>query len=144
MTKIGHRLPALAHGFCAIVFVANRSGIDLLAERSPYPVIGPIQSSQTIQLAFLKDGIRVVEGILRRQHAPLNASLQVNRALWLYSSIIVSVTGASWLIDRLLGHWMMIRPLFAKDDRFRDLTDYIGKTAHLRDGWAALGRGLPV
>jgi hypothetical protein len=38
----------------------------------------------------------------------------------------------------------IIRPLFDRDDRFGDLTNYSGKIAHLADGGAALGSGFPV
>jgi hypothetical protein len=38
----------------------------------------------------------------------------------------------------------MTRPLFGKSDQFHDLTNYIGKTAHLYHGAAALGSGFPV
>jgi Glycosyltransferase family 87 len=90
------------------------------------------------------DQVTFGEEHLRNEHVTARPALQVNRALWLYSSIVVSVTGASWLLYRLLGYAPIVRPLFRRADRFRDLTNYIGKTAHLRDGATILGRGLPV
>lgn len=68
---------------------------------------------------------------------------QVQRALWIYVLIVIGVTGLSYGYYSV-RHFFYTRPLFAKDDQFRDLTNYIGKVAHLRNGSAALGSGQPV
>jgi hypothetical protein len=68
---------------------------------------------------------------------------QVKNALEFYVKIVLRVTLASWCIYLLLPR-MDTRPLFDKSDQFHDLTNYIGKTAHLYHNAAGLGSGLPV
>jgi len=86
-----------------------------------------------------------MEGNLRaeREYDGGNAETQVNAALLVYTLLMVLVTSVSWTIYWLSGFFMM-RPLFGKYDQFHDLTNYIGKTAHLYHGAAALGSGYPV
>ena len=88
---------------------------------------------------------------MRRENGRVDSVLQVAPALWLYAFLVVLVSAASWLNYE---HRIQVfsyqgafdaRPLFAKEQRFNDLTSYIGKTAHLRHGSAALGDAqLPV
>jgi hypothetical protein len=68
----------------------------------------------------------------------------VNRYLWIYALLLVAMTGLSWAVYLASGRVEFFRPIFDRADRFRDLTNYSGKIAHLADGGAALGRGLPV
>jgi hypothetical protein len=63
---------------------------------------------------------------------------RINRALWIYSFLVVSVTGASWSVYAL-HRVFYTRPLFAKNDQFHDLTNFISKVAHLRGGAVTLG-----
>jgi hypothetical protein len=84
-----------------------------------------------------------MEGYLRDVNVAGNAESQVKVALWLYALLVVLVTSVSWYIY-WLSDIFMTRPLFAKYDQFRDLTNYIDKTAHLYRGAAALGTGLPI
>ena len=81
--------------------------------------------------------------ILQKKSANDNPALKVNIALWAYAFLVTCLSGVGWLI--FLHHRRFyLRPLFAADDRFRDLTNYTGKTAHLLGGAATLGHGLPV
>ncbi len=80
---------------------------------------------------------------LRRENVAGNAASQVRVALWVYALLVALVTWASWSIYNRSGD-DMTRPLFDKSDQFRDLTNYIGKTAHLYHGAAALGDGIPI
>jgi hypothetical protein len=64
--------------------------------------------------------------------------------LWIYALVLVSLTALAWGVYLTEGRPELKRPLFAQNDRFRDLTNYTGKIANLRDGGEALGRGLPV
>jgi hypothetical protein len=84
-----------------------------------------------------------MEDNLRRENAAGDAALQVTVVLWLYALLVASVTLASWSIYNSSGNFMT-RPLFDKRDQFHDLTNYVGKTAHLYHGAAALGSGFPV
>ena len=72
------------------------------------------------------------------------AASQVNRALLVYALLVALVTAASWAI--YLHHpTSILRPLFTKDDQFHDLTNYVGKTAHLHGEAATLGSlKLPI
>jgi hypothetical protein len=82
---------------------------------------------------------------LRRENALVDSVLQVARALWLYAFLVVLVTAVSWInyVHRIEVFSYQgafdARPFFTKEQRFNDLTNYIGKTAHLRHGSAALG-----
>jgi uncharacterized membrane protein len=78
-----------------------------------------------------------------RENVAGNAASHVKIALLLYALLVVLVTSASWAIYRYKGYFQT-RPLFAANNRFADLTNYIGKTAHLYHGAAALGRGYPI
>ena len=84
-----------------------------------------------------------MEENLRRGNVAGNAESQVNAALLVYAFLVMLVTSASWTIY-WLSNVFMTRPLFDKRDQFHDLTNYVGKTAHLYHGAAALGRGFPV
>jgi hypothetical protein len=64
----------------------------------------------------------------------------VTVALLVYTVLMLSVSRVSWIVYRH-NHRFDERPLFTKADRFRDLTNYVGKTAHLLGGAATLGRG---
>jgi hypothetical protein len=82
---------------------------------------------------------------LRRENGLVDSVLQVGGALWLYAFLVVLVTAASWLnyvhrkqVFSYQGAFDS-RPFFTKEQRFNDQTNYIGKTAHLRHGSAALG-----
>ena len=68
----------------------------------------------------------------------------VNRYLWIYALLLVAMTALSWAVYLESGRVEFFRPIFDRADRFRDLTNYSGKIAHLADGGAALGSGLPV
>jgi len=83
------------------------------------------------------------EGSLRKGNVAGNAASQVRVALWVYALLVVLVTSASWTIYRL-SNIFMTRPLFDKGDQFHDLTNYVGKTAHLYHGAAALGADFPI
>lgn len=73
----------------------------------------------------------------------MSAAARVNRALEIYIVLMLWVTIGSW-IKYLLRPTFDTRPLFGQYDQFRDLTNYAAKTAHLRGGAAALGRGFPI
>jgi hypothetical protein len=90
-----------------------------------------------------RDAFVAEEVSLRRENVAVNAASLVNRALWCYALLVVLVTTASWAGYEYKGDFET-RPLFAANDQFRDLTNYIGKTAHLNHGAAVLGRGDPV
>jgi Glycosyltransferase family 87 len=88
---------------------------------------------------------------LRRENGLVDSVLQVGGALWLYAFLVMLVTAASWLnyVHRIQVFSYQgafdSRPFFTKEQRFNDLTYYIGKTAHLRHGSAALGDAqIPV
>ena len=84
---------------------------------------------------------------MRRDEVKIDFAAQVSRALWLYSFLVISVTGACWAFYEFLmrlGGGFDFRPLFSKLYRFGDLTDYCGKMAHLWHGAARLGSGFPV
>lgn len=67
---------------------------------------------------------------------------RVKLAFEMYFVIVLAVSAASWCI--YLRHPRLdTRPVFGKYDQFKDLTNYIGKTAHLYHNAAALGRGFP-
>jgi len=68
----------------------------------------------------------------------------VERYLWIYALLLVSLTALAWSVYLVEGRPELKRPLFAQNDRFKDLTSYTGKIANLRNGGEALGRGLPV
>ena len=72
-----------------------------------------------------------------------NVAQQINRVLWVYVFLVVAVTATSWII---YAHdpVFYLRPLYAGDDQFRDLLNYVDKIANLQDGAAALGSGLPL
>jgi hypothetical protein len=74
----------------------------------------------------------------------LRQSKTVERALWVYALLVVCLFAVSWSVYLGDHRAELKRPLFSRDDRFRDLTNYVGKMAHLGDGAAALGRGLPT
>jgi hypothetical protein len=68
----------------------------------------------------------------------------VNRYLWIYALLLVAMTALSCAVYFASGRAKLFRPLFDRDDRFRDLTNYSDKIARLGDGGAALGSGFPV
>jgi hypothetical protein len=80
---------------------------------------------------------------LHRERFSSNPASHVRYALWLYTVLVLLITAASWAVYAHKGT-SETRPLFTKEDQFRDLTNYIGKTAHLHHGAAALGSGFPV
>jgi hypothetical protein len=82
-----------------------------------------------------------LEGNLRRGNLAGNAASQVRVALWVYALLVALVTWASWSIYNSSGN-SMTRPLFDKRDQFHDLTNNVGKTAHLYHRAAALGEGF--
>ena len=84
-----------------------------------------------------------MEGYLHKGNVAGNAESQVNAALLIYALLVVLVTSASWYIYWLTNIFMT-RPLYGKNDQFRDLTNYAGKMAHLHGGAAALGSGFPI
>src|SRR5215472_13383603 len=69
---------------------------------------------------------------------------QIQRALGIYILLVICVTIFSYGYYFARHEVFYTRPLFAKDDQFRDLTNYVDKVRHLRFGSAALGTGLPV
>lgn len=80
---------------------------------------------------------------LRQKDGELTLKSQINWALWIYSLLTMAVTigtTAYYLHNR---KWY-IRPLFARDDRYRDLTNYFDKTKHLYHAATQLGSGLPI
>jgi hypothetical protein len=81
---------------------------------------------------------------LDKKHANDNPASKVNIALWVYASLVMSLTWVSWVIYTHHQYAFYLRPLFDQSDRNRDLTNYIGKTAHLLGGAAVLGRGFPI
>jgi hypothetical protein len=68
----------------------------------------------------------------------------VNRYLWVYALLLVALTAFSWAVYFASGNVELLRPLFDRNDRFRDLLNYAGKMAHLADGGPALGKGFPI
>ena len=68
---------------------------------------------------------------------------QVVAALYFYVCLMSSVLALSW-IDYHFQHTPDRRPLFTKSDQFRDLLNYMGRTAHLWRSSAALGSGYPI
>jgi hypothetical protein len=80
---------------------------------------------------------------LRRRNTSFNTASHVRLALWVYALLVVLVTAASWAIYKH-NTAFYLRPLFTAEDQFRDLTNYIDKTAHLYHGSAALGSGYPI
>jgi hypothetical protein len=80
---------------------------------------------------------------LREGDGTGKAASQVNVALSVYAAMVVVLTAASWAVYVRIQDFMT-RPLFTKSDQFRDLTNYLGKTAHLYRGATELGKGLPV
>jgi hypothetical protein len=75
--------------------------------------------------------------------SPPHSPLRVGRLLWLYTALILLFTTASWGVYLWRGAEYN-RPLLTGASQFTDLTDYIAKMAHLRNGSAALGSGLPI
>ncbi|HEX3570346.1 MAG TPA: glycosyltransferase 87 family protein [Acidobacteriaceae bacterium] len=68
----------------------------------------------------------------------------VENALWLYAFLLFITTVASWFCY-LHFQTYDTRPLYTRQDQFRDLTNYFGKTANLYHGAARLGRaGFPI
>jgi hypothetical protein len=80
---------------------------------------------------------------LSRKKEALSVAAQVKNALDSYNKIVLRLTLASWCIY-LLVRRPDTRPVFDKSDQFRDLTNYIGKTAHLYHNAAGLGSGFPI
>jgi hypothetical protein len=58
--------------------------------------------------------------------------------------LLVAMTAMSCAVYFASGRAELFRPLFDRDDRFGDLTNYSGKIAHLADGGAALCSGFPM
>jgi hypothetical protein len=83
------------------------------------------------------------EGLPNGQEVP-EAVKQVKVALRTYSLLVVLITLASWTLYKFSGHPFYFRPLFDRANRFHDLTDYVGKMAHLRHAAEALGQGYPI
>jgi len=80
---------------------------------------------------------------LSRGHEAVNSAPQVTFALCMYALMVMLVTAASWAIYKHSGDFFY-RPLDGKIFQFSDLTYYVDKTAHLRNGAAALGSGGPL
>lgn len=80
------------------------------------------------------------------QSAPGSGSQNfgVERVLWLYSLVLGCTTLGAWVSYWLHPKVFTRYPLFSPHDRYRDLTNYLGKIAHLNEGAAPLARGLPV
>lgn len=72
-----------------------------------------------------------------------SSAARVRLALWLYAFVTLLVSAGTTAFYMHTREWYF-RPLFAKDDRFRDLTNYTEKTAHLLGGATALGFGPPT
>jgi hypothetical protein len=68
----------------------------------------------------------------------------VERGLWIYALLVVCLTAVSWSVYLGDHRAALKRPVFKSEDRYKDLTNYAGKMAHLGDGAAALARGLPT
>ncbi len=64
--------------------------------------------------------------------------------LRIYSCLLISLTALAWVVYFANRCAPLNSPLFDRADRFRDLLNYKDKIAHLADGGAALGTGLPV
>jgi len=80
---------------------------------------------------------------LRGRNTNFNTASQVRIALWVYALLVGLVTAASWAIYEC--HTVFyLRPLFTVDERFCDLTNFIGLVAHLRGEAAAMGSGDPA
>lgn len=67
----------------------------------------------------------------------------VNRALRVYSIVLVLTTLTAW-VSFLLNPAAMSYPLFDPYDRYHDLTNYLSKIGHLNLGAAELARGVPI
>lgn len=67
----------------------------------------------------------------------------VNRALRIYSIVLVFTTLGAWA-NFLACPLAVSYPLFDPKDRYHDLTNYLSKIAHLDQGAAELARGSPV
>lgn len=87
--------------------------------------------------------MRGTEEDVRKEEAAAGPAAQVNRALFLYGVLVIAVTLASWVVY-LRYPAFDLRPLFWREYRFSDLTDYVEKMAHLRGGAAKLGFGPPT
>ena len=68
----------------------------------------------------------------------------MNRCLWIYALLLVSLTTLAWGVYFGGGRAALQRPLFRSADRFRDLTNFTWKIAHLGDGASVMGSGYPT
>lgn len=103
----------------------------------------PLQSSRNEGWGIDNRLVLRERRILQKKRANDNPALKVNIALWAYTSLVLCLPGVS-LLFFLHHRKFYLRPLFARNDRFRDLTNYTDKTAHLLGAAATLGHGLPV
>jgi hypothetical protein len=86
------------------------------------------------------DTVARTEGELKLIHQ----QKMVERCLAIYVLLLCATTALAWGVYLGKGRPELYRPLFASSDRFRDLTNYSDKMAHLSEGGAVLGAGLPV
>jgi hypothetical protein len=74
--------------------------------------------------------------------APEPAS-HVTVALWVYTAVLLLVGASTMFLYWHRGRPYEIRPFYARDNRFGDLTPFFAKTAHLYHASAALGSSDP-
>ena len=74
--------------------------------------------------------------------APVNAAVREN-LLRFYIGLVLVLSAVAWL-PYLIHPSVQAYPLFLRQARFSDLTDYVGKMNHLYEGAVPLGRGFPV
>ena len=69
---------------------------------------------------------------------------RVDQCLLYYAALLTGLTLFAIGVYLFAGRDPLNKPLFDRSDRFHDLTNYGGKVAHLDQGGAAFGKGLPV
>ena len=69
---------------------------------------------------------------------------RIDRCFLYYAVLLISLTLLAIGVYLFSGRAPLNKPLFDRSDRFRDLTNYGGKVAHLDQGGPAFGKGLPV
>ena len=80
---------------------------------------------------------------MRGRNTSFNTASQVRIALWVYALLVVLITAASWAIYECHTAFYL-QPLFSVEERFCDLTNFIGLVAHLRGEASAMGSGDPA
>lgn len=83
---------------------------------------------------------------MRSKQGTAKPARQATIALLVYTVLMLSVSAVTWLVY-LYGpgnHPFEKRPIFGSGNRFHDLADYVGKTAHLYHASAVLGNGVPI